>query len=35
VAAPDTVVRDSLILNGWKEVVPYSGAMEVERLKGA
>jgi hypothetical protein len=35
VAAPDTVVRDSLILHGWKEVVPYSGAMEVERLKGA
>jgi hypothetical protein len=34
VSAPDTVVRDSLILNGWKEVVPYSGAMEVERLKG-
>jgi len=34
VAAPDTVVRDSLIVNGWKEVVPYSGAMEVERLRG-
>ena len=32
---PETVVRDSLILNGWKEVVPYSGAMEVDRLKGA
>jgi hypothetical protein len=34
VAAPQTVTRDSLILNGWKEVVPYSGAMEVDRLKG-
>jgi hypothetical protein len=33
--SPETVVRDSLILNGWKEVVPYSGAMEVDRLKGA
>ncbi|PCJ28733.1 MAG: hypothetical protein COA96_00695 [SAR86 cluster bacterium] len=31
--APDTVVRDSLILNGWKEVVPYSGAMEVKRIR--
>lgn len=34
VAPPDTVKRDSLILHGWKEVVPYSGAMEVRRLKG-
>jgi len=34
VEPPDTVKRDSLILNGWKEVVPYSGAMEVRRLKG-
>ena len=34
-AAPATVNRDSLIVNGWREVVPYSGAMEVERLKGA
>ncbi len=34
VAPPDTVNRDSLILNGWKEVVPYSGAMEVQRLRG-
>lgn len=32
--APDTIKRDSLIVNGWREVVPYSGAMEVERLKG-
>lgn len=34
VEAPDTVNRDSLIANGWEEVVPYSGEMEVERLKG-
>ena len=34
VAAPETVVRDSLIKNGWKEVVPYSGAMEVDRIRG-
>lgn len=34
VEAPDTVVRDSLIRNGWKEVVPYSGADEVERIRG-
>jgi hypothetical protein len=34
-AAPQTIKRDSLIVNGWKEVVPYSGAMEVERLRGA
>ena len=33
--APETIKRDSLIVNGWKEVVPYSGAMEVERLQGA
>ncbi|MGE3840764.1 MAG: hypothetical protein AB7I50_04190 [Vicinamibacterales bacterium] len=31
---PKTVTRDSLILNGWKEVVPYSGAAEVDRLRG-
>jgi hypothetical protein len=34
-AAPETITRDSLIVHGWKEVVPYSGEMEVERLKGA
>lgn len=33
--APSTIKRDSLIVNGWKEVVPYSGAMEVDRLQGA
>lgn len=31
-AAPETLKRDSLIVNGWKEVVPYSGEMEVRRL---
>ncbi len=35
VPPPTTIKRDSLIVNGWLEVVPYSGAMEVERLKGA
>lgn len=34
VESPETVTRDSLIRNGWKEVVPYSGAMEVERIRG-
>lgn len=34
-APPATIKRDSLIVHGWREVVPYSGAMEVERLKGA
>lgn len=34
-APPETIKRDSLIVNGWREVVPYSGAMEVERLKGS
>jgi hypothetical protein len=33
--APTTIKTDSLIVNGWKEIVPYSGAMEVERLRGA
>jgi hypothetical protein len=31
---PATIKTDSLIVNGWKEIIPYSGAMEVERLKG-
>ena len=35
VAMPKTVKQDSLIKNGWKQVMPYSGAMEVERLKGS
>ena len=34
IPSPPTIKRDSLIVNGWKEVVPYSGAMEVDRLKG-
>jgi hypothetical protein len=33
--APTTIKTDSLIVNGWKEIVPYNGAVEVERLKGA
>jgi uncharacterized protein DUF6162 len=32
---PSTVKQDSLIANGWKEIIPYSGAVEVERLKGS
>lgn len=31
--APSTVVRDSLIRNGWKQVVPYSGAIERKRIR--
>jgi hypothetical protein len=31
---PAVIKQDSLIVNGWKEIVPYSGAVEVERLKG-
>jgi hypothetical protein len=31
---PPTIKTDSLIVNGWKEIIPYSGATEVERLKG-
>ena len=34
VPSPPTIKRDSLIGNSWKEVVPYNGAMEVNRLKG-
>lgn len=34
IAAPDTIKRESLIRNGWKEVVPYSGDAEVRRLRG-
>ena len=34
VAMPATLKQDSLIVNGWREILPYSGAMEVERLKG-
>jgi len=31
---PENVVRDTLIREGWREVLPYSGAMEVNRLRG-
>lgn len=34
VEMPQSGFRDGLILAGWKEVVPYSGAQEVERLFG-
>jgi hypothetical protein len=35
VEMPPSGFRDGLILQGWKEVVPYSGAQEVERIFGA
>jgi hypothetical protein len=31
---PDTVNVDSLVRNGWKQIVTYSGADEVKRLRG-
>jgi hypothetical protein len=31
---PESGFRDSLILRGWKEVVPYSGDLEVKRIFG-
>jgi hypothetical protein len=31
---PDVVKPEQLILSGWKQVVPYSGKDELERLKG-
>jgi len=31
---PDTIKVDSLIVNGWKEIIPYRGADEVQRLRG-
>ena len=34
VEMPESGFRDGLILAGWKEVVPYSGAEEVERIFG-
>jgi len=34
VEMPQSGFRDGLILQGWKEVVPYSGAQEVERIFG-
>jgi hypothetical protein len=34
VEMPESGFQDGLILRGWKEVVPYSGDQEVERLFG-
>lgn len=34
VAMPQSGFRDGLILAGWREVVPHSGAQEVKRLFG-
>jgi hypothetical protein len=34
VEMPESGFRDSLILRGWKEVVPYSGDQEVRRIFG-
>jgi hypothetical protein len=33
--APDKFKTDSLIVDGWKEIIPYLGSNEVERLRGA
>ena len=33
-AAPETVNIDSLVRKGWKQVLPYTGAQEVQRLRG-
>jgi len=35
VEMPQSGFRDGLILQGWKEVVPYIGAQEVKRIFGA
>jgi hypothetical protein len=35
VEMPQSGFRDGLILQGWKEVVPLSGAQEVRRIFGA
>ena len=34
VEMPESGFRDGLILHGWKEVVPYSGDQEVQRIYG-
>jgi hypothetical protein len=34
VEMPQSGFRDQLILQGWREVVPYSGDLEVKRLFG-
>jgi hypothetical protein len=35
VVMPKSGFRDGLILQGWREVVPYSGAQEVKRIFGS
>lgn len=32
--APENVVRETLIREGWREVVAYTGAVEVDRIRG-
>ena len=32
---PEVVKNNSLILNGWRQVVSYTGKMEVDRVKGS
>jgi hypothetical protein len=32
---PEITKTDSLIAKGWKEIIPYNGASELERLKGS
>jgi hypothetical protein len=34
VEMPESGFRDGLILSGWREVVPYSGEQEVNRIYG-
>jgi len=34
VEMPESGFKDQLILSGWREVVPYSGDLEVKRLFG-
>jgi len=34
VVMPQSGFRDGLILQGWREVVPHSGAQEVKRIFG-
>lgn len=34
VEMPESGFRDGLILHGWREVVPYSGDLEVQRIYG-
>jgi hypothetical protein len=32
---PTITKTDSLVAKGWKEIVPYNGAVELERIKGS